>query len=154
MTIIFEEQQVTRKNGKYTLTGPMIFLRKNPRTDLPKCGKNKGNPYVCPNVSAVRAHIRTKKGIQDLLKIVEKNLKTAKNKLKNMNNVPENTAKVAEYQARKTYIEGHLKKYKIPTKDGELLAWLKQKGVVVKHDKVGDVTFTNIQTRAASRFKF
>jgi hypothetical protein len=154
MTIIFEEQQVTRKNGKYTLTGPMIFLRKAPRTDLPKCGENKGNPYVCPNVSAVRAHIRTKKGIEDLLKIVKKNLVLAKKKLKNKTNVPENTAKVAEFTARKTYIEGHLKNYNIPSKDSELLAWLKKKGVVVKHTKAGDVTFANIQTRAASRFKF
>ena len=154
MTKIFEEQQVTRKNGKYTLTGPMIFLRKDPRKDLPKCGKNKGNPFVCPNVSAVRAHIRTKKGIQDLLKIVKKNLDLAQKKVKNKTDVPTNTAKVAEYTARKTYIEGQLKNYKIPTKDGELLAWLKKKGVVVKHAKVGDVTFTNIQTRAASRFKF
>ena len=154
MTIIFEEKQVTRKNGKYTLTGPLIFLRKDPRTDLAICGENKRNPYVCPNVSAVRAHIRTKKGIEELLKKVKKNLDLAKKKVENKTNVPKNTAKVAEFTARQTYIEGHLKNYKIPEKDGELLAWLKKKGVVVKHAKVGDVTFTNIQTRAASRFKF
>jgi len=151
------DKVVTVKNGKYSLTGPKIYLWSKPQSREAEkpCPTGQKNKWVCPNVMAVRKMVKTKAEVTAMKTKAEGNKKTAEDNIKNgTGDKKKQNAALKKYTGRIAYIKKILKVYPIPKKDDELLPWLRNRKIVVKHKDLGKVTEKLIQTKDAQPYQF